>query len=121
MARGQDQAGYIKPQQGSHMISMDWACAHTLCLPNFRIQQCSELPPRPDSTKKKGRMSESETLELTDLLTIIILSFKLEISQISKIKLFIAELCPILYYLCREVGERNDYEIKIYIYVYLPT
>lgn len=42
--------------------------------------------------KKEGRTSESETLELTDLLTIMILSFKPEISQIGKIKLITAEL-----------------------------
>lgn len=97
MARGQDQAGHIKPQQGSHVITMDWTCAHSLCPPNSRIQQCSEPLPKPDTTKKKRRTSESETLELTDLLTIIILNFKLEIVQISKIKLSTAELCPVLY------------------------
>lgn len=46
---------------------------------------------------KKGRTSENETLELTDLLTIMILSFKPEISQIGKIKLFTAELYSVLY------------------------
>lgn len=46
---------------------------------------------------KKGRTSESDTLELTYLLTIMILSFKPEISQIGEIKLFTAELYSVLY------------------------
>lgn len=67
---------------------------------------------------KKGRTSDSDTQELTDLLTIIIRSFKPEISQIGKIKLSTAELYSVLY------NWVYDCEIKIHyilIHVYLPT
>lgn len=77
MARGQDQAGHIKPQQRSHVITMDWTCAHSSAsqIPEYNsilsLLQ-NQTPPR----RREGQVRE--TLELTDLLTIIILNFKLE-------------------------------------------
>lgn len=65
--------------------------------------------------KKKGQANWSENLELTDLLTIII-SFKPKISQIGKIKLFIAELYSILTNWIYDCEMKNHY-----ICVYLPA
>lgn len=63
--------------------------------PAFRIPQCAEPSPKPDTTQEEGTNS-SDNLELTHLLTIVILSFKSKLSQVGKIKLFVAELYSVL-------------------------
>lgn len=66
--------------------------------------------------RRREGQAENETPELTDLLTIKILSFKPEISQIGKIRLSTTELDPVLH------NWVYDCEIKIhYIHTYLLT
>ena len=75
---------------------MDWTWAHSLYPATSRIPRCSEPSPRHHPRRREGQ-AENETPELTDLLTIKILSFKPEISQIGKIRLSTTELDPVLH------------------------